>query len=85
MLLQEKGQLVSEATSWLVSEARGHTNRAEAVKLETNLEKIAPWKLRTHAQSASFKARECALTGCHVQGLRGLRHNHPTVNLTPLG
>lgn len=27
LLLQEKGQLVSEATGWLVSEARGHTNR----------------------------------------------------------
>lgn len=69
LLLQEKGQLVSEATS-LASKARGHMNRGSKA-WERNLEKIAPWKLCTHEQTAPFRGQERALTGCHVQAWDG--------------
>lgn len=74
LLLQEKGQLVSEA--------HGRVNRGGKA-WDRNLEKIAPWKQRTCEQAASFKGQECALTGWHVLAW-GDWENCPTLNLTPL-
>lgn len=71
LLLQEKGQLVSEA--------HGHINRDKV--WDRHLEKTAQWKLHTHEQAVSFRGWKCALAGCRVQELG---HKCATANLTAL-
>lgn len=56
LLLQEKGQLVSEATKKPV-------DAWTEVAPETNLEKIAPWKVCPQEQEWA----SCALAGHHMQ------------------